>query len=426
MSTKGYGVGVEDTAKTNYIFMRKQGEATAEIGKRTIKKVDAHGRIINVIVDMLSIQQREQMFGMSEQLDIIDLDKNERIILLAYLETLMYYKGQETDQQKEYYFYVKHYLGINRSSGGIDLKAVSKLNIKKNQMKAFFECVCEFLFLKHGSRSFLHDFSEELECFGFSASIIEEIVSQIERIYEFFGVQGIVEHYNIEPQVENKEEEEKKPPVIPFFEKAITIVYDEKEKHSKAWAEQLQATIHERLEGIGATRAELELVDSKKAKEEMRIFEKAKHVIFVGVPKIAKSLESNIRENWEFDKFGIKYGTSGEKTIIEVDKLKKKDYEPFIEYVKQNESRWEKNATKTISFLKQNFIKDCFDKNDPIVVNVMTTAIGWPLLLVGGVADIFSNAELKEELTKFRYFIAFEHFVSSKIDPILKKMGYTL
>lgn len=238
-------------------------------------------------------------------------------------------------------------------------------------------------------------------------------MTEIETTYEVFGIRGIVEHYALAALPRSKTQAEELH--IPFFEKDFAIIYNGKEKHHGECAELLKATIEEKLSTLGVAKPQIRTVDENAPKKDLGIFEETRHLLYIGVPDSAKSLAKIIK--WEFDQFGMRFGTSGEKSIITVEKLKKKDFQGFAEFVKQNESRWEGDASKTVRLLKQNFIKDSFDKDDPAIVNILATTVGWPLLLAGGILDIFSNAELKENLMKFQYYVAIDSFISSKIDP---------
>ena len=424
MSVNDFNRGVETQARAHYAFMRKQGEATAELGKRIIKKIDQLGNVVDVLINELSQQEMETVFGICNSLDIGVLDSSDQIKLLSYLKAMTTRCGQTTQQQLDYFFAVKRYLNIGNVSDTIDFNAVSELDLSRSELKAFLECVCEFLFLKTGTKDFLKTFTEEIDCFGFNDKIVNEIVSTIEKTYEFFGIQGIIEHYSLEPINRNEPEEEKLR--VPFFEKAFAIIYDGKEKHHGEYAEMLKATIEERLDAIGVDKPQIRIEDENKLEASIRTLEETRHLIFLGKPKLAKDLISIVKRSWVFDKFGMKFGTSGEKSIIIVEELNKKERKDFIEYVKLNASRWESEASKTVRLLEKSFFDDAFEdpdvvgKGEAFFVNTLATAIGWPLLLAGGICDIFSNAELKEKLNKFQYFVAIDSFISSKIDPILK------
>ena len=421
MSVNDFNRGTESQSRAHYAFMRKQGEATAEVGKRIVKKINHLGNIVDVLVDKLTLQEMDRVFGICSSLDIGVLDSSDQIKLLSYLKAMTTRRGQTTQQQLDYFFAVKRYLNIGNVADTIDFNAISELDLSRSELKAFFECICEFLFLKTGTKVFLNIFKEELDCFGFNDNIVDEIVSTIEKTYHFFGVQGIIEHYSLEPIKREEAEEEKLR--IPFFEKPFAIIYNGKEKHHGEYAEMLKASIEERLDAIGVDKPQIRIEDENKPEASIRTLEETRHLVFIGEPKSAKDLLSIVKRKWAFNRFGMKFGTSGEKSIIVVEELKKKDRKAFAEYVKQNTSRWESGASKTVRLLEKSFFDDIFENPDEVgkgeafFVNTLATAIGWPLLLAGGVLDIFSNAELKDELLKFQYYVAIDSFISSKIAP---------
>ena len=423
MSANDFNRGTESQARAHYAFMRKQGEATAELGKRIVKKIDQLGNIVDVLIDELNQQEMDRVFGICSSLDIGVLDSSDQIKLLSYLKAMTTRRGQTTQQQLDYFFAVKRYLNIGNVADTIDFNAISELDLSRSELKAFLECVCEFLFLKTGTKDFLNTFKEELDCFGFNDKIVGEIVSTIEKTYHFFGVQGIIEHYSLEPI--KREEAEKEQLSIPFFEKPFAIIYNGKEKHHGEYAEMLKATIEERLDAIGVDKPQIRIEDETKLEANIRTLEETRHLIFIGEPNLAKDLLAIVKRKWEFDRFGMKFGTSGEKSIIVVEELKKKDRKAFAEYVKENASRWESDVSKTVRLLEKSFFDDAFEdpnevgKGEAFFVNTLATAIGWPLLLAGGVIDIFSNAELKDDLFKFQYFVAIDSFISSKIAPCI-------
>ena len=81
MSVNDFVRGTESQARAHYAFMRKQGEATAELGKRIIKKIDQLGNVVDVLIDALSQQEMEQIFGVCSSLDIGTLDQSEQVKL---------------------------------------------------------------------------------------------------------------------------------------------------------------------------------------------------------------------------------------------------------------------------------------------------------------------------------------------------------
>ena len=270
MSVNDYNRGTESQARAHYVFMRKQGEATEELGKRIVKKIDQLGNVVDVLIDELNQQEMERIFGISTSLDIGNLDKSDQIKLLSYLKTLSVRYGQTSQTQLDYFFAVKKYLNVGNVSDSMNFDAIAELDVSRTELKTFLECVCEFLFLKKGSRSFMTEFKDELDYFGLKDKIIEEIVSSIEKTYEFFGIQGVIEHYSLEP-IKRNEEKNDNPIVIPFFEKPIVIIYSSRSKHGEERAKMLQICIHEHLEKINIG-CSIESYPGDEAKRKKNVF----------------------------------------------------------------------------------------------------------------------------------------------------------
>ena len=418
MSVNDFSRGVESQAGAHYAFMHKQGEATGELGKRIIKKIDQLGNVVDVLIDELSQQEMDRIFGICTSLDIGTLDSSDQIKLLSYLKAMTIRRGQTAQQQLDYFFAVKRYLNIGNVADTIDFNAISELDLSRSELKAFLECVCEFLFLKTGTKDFLNAFKEDLDCFGFNDKIVGEIVSTIEKTYRFFGVQGIIEHYSLEPIKREEAEEEKLR--IPFFEKPFAIIYNGKEKHHGEYAEMLKATIEERLDAIGVDKPQIRLEDENKLEATIRTLEETRHLIFIGAPKVAKDLASVMKKKWNFDKFGMQFGTSGEKSIINVNELKKKQYKEFLEYAKAQHLRQKNDIEKNLRGQEDTLLRTAFDKDEPLAVNIMVGILGSWLILPSAIIDLSNKADYKEKLLVLQYGIAIDKFVATKIDPHLK------
>lgn len=207
MSKKDFMRGVEANAKANEAFMRKQAAATEELGKRVIQKIDEQGEIIDVVLDTLNSIEKRELYNLQSEYDIADLGENEKEVLASYLLTLIAKYDQNTEVQKEYYFSVKKHLGVTDVSSAMDLSLVENVD-SRVELKAMFQTVCEFLFLKNGDSSFLDEFEDELDCFGLTRKAVREIIESIENIYDVLGLRGIVEHYIPATTKEEQETEE--------------------------------------------------------------------------------------------------------------------------------------------------------------------------------------------------------------------------
>lgn len=415
MSVNDFNRGTESQARAHYAFMRKQGKATAELGKRIIQRIDQLGNIVDVLIDELNQQEMDRVFGICSSLDIGVLDSSDQIKLLSYLKAMITRRGQSAQQQHDYFFAVKRYLNIGNVADTIDFNAISELDLSRSELKAFLECVCEFLFLKTGTKDFLIAFKEELDCFGFNDKIVGEIVSTIEKTYHFFGVQGIIEHYSLEPIKRGEAEEEKLR--IPFFEKPFAIIYNGKEKHHGEYAEMLKATIEERLDEIGVEKPQIRIEDENKLEAGVRTLEESRHLIFIGEPRLAKDLMSAMKGKWTLDKFGIRFGTFGEKSIITVSALKKKQYKDFFNYAQEQQLRQKSDIEKNLKSQEGTILKTVFDKDEPLAVNIMAGILGSWLILPSALLDLSTIYDEKEKLIGLQYSIAIDGFISSKISP---------
>lgn len=419
MSVKDFNRGAEAQARAHHAFMRKQGEATTELGKRIIKKINEQGNLIDVLIDELNQQEMDSVFGVYSSLDIGTLDDSDQIKLLSYLKTLSTRYGQTTQQQNDYLFTVKKYLNIGNVSDDMELESVSNLDISRTELKAFFECICEFLFLKNGSRKFMDEFEQELDAFGFSNKIINEIISNIEKTYQFFGVKGIIEHYDLQPiHHETSDEEQNEPLVIPFFQKTIVLVYSSRSKHGEIRAKMLQICIHERLKELNLE-CPVEIYPGDEAKKKKNIFERDNvNIIYIGEPTMSNPLSATI-DKWEFDKLGMKYITRGQESIIKVKELKKKQYKEFLEFAKEQQLRQESDIKKNLKSQEDTILGTAFDKDEPLAVNIMVGILGSWLLVPSAILDLSNKADDKVKLKNLQYSIAIDKFISSKIEPYI-------
>lgn len=196
MSSKDTKKGIEMAVEAQKGFNQKQAEAMREIGQRVIRKMDEFGNIVEVIVDDLNTQEKEKLYSLKSRFNIKTLPDNEKEVLISSLFTLLNKYEQNTEQQKEYFFVIRKYLGIENPNPDFNLETVSNID-SIAQTKAIYGVVCEFLFLKQCNHSYLEQFSDFLECFNIGRKAVTEIVDIIDSTYETLGVQGIVKHYDL-------------------------------------------------------------------------------------------------------------------------------------------------------------------------------------------------------------------------------------
>lgn len=423
MSEKDFRQGVEAGATAIEDFMLRQASATEAVGRRIIKKFDEQGQIIDVILDELNDQEKKRLYNIRSGFNIAKLGQNEKEALVSCLLTLRSKNGQGGEQQITYYRNVKKYLSVVEATDDFDYSCIQNVD-SRSAAKAMYRVVCEFLFLKRGNTEFLHEFETLLGYFGQSQQNVKDVISEIEYVYDHFGIEEIENHF--ETLVPERSEPKEKPPVvIPFFQIPVTIVYDEKEKGSETWAELLSACIYSRLDALNVKCKVSTIISEEYEKDARGSIEKSEQIIFLGTIKAANAVSKII--NWEYDEYGMKYGTNGHKSIICVSDLKRKQISGFIALAKKEQEKLlGRDIPQNVASPKMNPITDVlkglFDEG--VLVGILTTIVASPYLLKNRAENALSygkqcidNRKATEQLTYLQYLIAIESFLDSKIDP---------
>lgn len=218
MSTKDYADGVNSANNAQNGFNEKQAKATEEIGKRVTHKIDEHGKIIETIIDDLSEQSKDRLFGLKNEIkDISALDSTEKEVLLSLLFTLSNVYGQTNLQQQNYLNTIRRYLGMSGYGSNIVLKSVENIESKEDT-ECLFNTVNEFLFLKDGSFQYLEDdqLIDFLDSFNLNNRRKKIIQNSINEIYKLYGIEGLADRYYVYSDDNNTASEGNKK----FLEKA--------------------------------------------------------------------------------------------------------------------------------------------------------------------------------------------------------------
>lgn len=196
MSKKDFKRGVEAAVNAQQGFNQKQAEATEEVARRVVRKIDDLGNIVDVALDDLNTQEKERLYALKDQFDPKNLGENEKELLVSLLYTLIMQHGQDTEQQVAYYRYVRKYLEVANPSGDCDLSVVENIeNI--SEAKGIYYIVCEFLFLKHGDHSYQDEFSDFLGNFYVRPNDVTKTINEIDTKYEIMGAEEIVRHFDL-------------------------------------------------------------------------------------------------------------------------------------------------------------------------------------------------------------------------------------
>lgn len=207
MSRKDFKRGFEAAINAQKGFNQKQAEATEELGKRIGKKFDEFGDIIDFVIDDLNVSEKKRLYNLNNTHDINELGEQEKILLLSILYVLIKEYGQNNEYQKKYYFSVKKALDIANPDGNIDVSAVANVD-NLNDSKVMYRVVCEFLFLAHSNHE-CGDLNDEiLSNFNVNKKSADDILNQIIEVYNVFGIDGILNHYNADENANNDFEKE--------------------------------------------------------------------------------------------------------------------------------------------------------------------------------------------------------------------------
>lgn len=194
MNKKDFIRGVEASTKANEAFMRKQAAATEELGKRIVQKIDDQGKIIDVVLDELSAQEKKRVYDLNTVVNISDLDETEKEYLCSIVYAVAKLDADLTDEQKSYLRTLKSYLKIVNVQSNISLASIENIENITTQ-KAIMQTIMEFLFLKYENHDYMDDYEELFDCFSVNRRGIREIQNGIDEMYEIVGIEGIAEHY---------------------------------------------------------------------------------------------------------------------------------------------------------------------------------------------------------------------------------------
>ena len=205
---KMYKAGVADTMQANADFIEKQQAAIAHMRHEVGQGVQlgiAMKNALNTLNDCyaglsqyLNEKEKAALYKLHSSMDIKDLEKGEKYLLIAILYQLANdAKDSLTEHQQLYLRNIQKYLGISNPQIQADLDVVSDIDSLDIQ-KAFLECVLEFFYLQEGNE--ISNSQEEfLSCFSVNekhASVIEERVA---HIYEILGPAGLADKYGFIP-----------------------------------------------------------------------------------------------------------------------------------------------------------------------------------------------------------------------------------
>ena len=131
-------------------------------------------------------------------------------------------------------------------------------------------------------------------------------------------------------------------------------------------------------------------------------------VVFIGNMKIVKSILPNIEE--KYNKYGMKYGWLGNRSVIYVDKrfLTEDDYLSFYQYSVENGKRFEKLKEGELVVEKKSVGIDWIYKGEPVVEKL--TFKDKFLSVSGKIQTGITSPAMKKKVREQQYNMATYHF----------------
>ncbi|MEG2104163.1 MAG: hypothetical protein RRY04_03110 [Oscillospiraceae bacterium] len=285
----------------------------------------------------------------------------------------------------------------------------------------------EFLFLASYDHSYIEEYADILKYFDVYNNNSDSIISAINQIYHATGENGLMEKYTYIRVAEDKVP--KKPREIPFYKKPFLIVYEAEEKQ---FSEYLISAIQRDLLRFSLSCEVTSCKMEHYVSGEDRV-NRDKRVVFLGKTKISTPSIRNI--NCSYDKFGIKYGTSGMTSAITVCDLKNKELDGFIKIAKEYKQRigFKAEIPRYVAKSEMSFLKNIYGDTNihdstGVITTGLTTLITSPLIILGTATDGVvatiqraQNSAAKTNLHELQYIIAIEKFLESETAEIKKQ-----
>lgn len=205
MSRKDFQKGLAAGAQPFDTFYRKLGMDFKDLAERANEKIDNIVKTNEAILNELDSDQKKSFYKNNTIVDIINLPKAEREILLSLLFTLTETEDNINDNQSKFIRSVKNYLsqdstqrpakGNCRVLNNNDWSIIDTIEDKES-IKAIAQVLMEFLFIGYGNHEdYLDEYEDLFNCLPLSKNNFLEIIDYINNIYRATGMEGIAESY---------------------------------------------------------------------------------------------------------------------------------------------------------------------------------------------------------------------------------------
>ncbi|WP_338989052.1 hypothetical protein LDK23_08825 [Fusobacterium polymorphum] len=208
MSKKDFNGGVKLKLRLCEAVIKDGTEANKkiiELAEKLGLNIDELKKIINNIKDTQEEIEIEKLFGIVKIYNLLDLEKDEKIILFQILNEIGK-KYEPNEFQKKFKLNLLKYLNIIPDEVLEENKIGNFRNILENfenakALKIIYQTICEYLYLD--KYILLEDYENILSYFYYDQYFKQNIETKIELKVKLFGIEILYEQFQIEANKNN-------------------------------------------------------------------------------------------------------------------------------------------------------------------------------------------------------------------------------
>ena len=219
-NNKKYKEGMKAGAAPFEKILEDQSKQTKESMDAINANVDSIHSVVDVVLDDLVAQEKQRVYNLDTDYDILTLDQDEREFAIALLYTLSQLMDETTEKQRQYLLNIQRYLNIRTPQIQIEVSSIENIENLKTQ-KMLYRIVTEYLFLAQENFEYAENFKYIFDYFSINRQSKNSIRGNIENIYKAVGADGLIEFYgylsedtttdSVQSIVENADDIEKDP-----------------------------------------------------------------------------------------------------------------------------------------------------------------------------------------------------------------------
>ena len=193
-NNKKYKEGMKAGAAPFEKILEDQSKQTKESMDAINANVDSIHSVVDVVLDDLVAQEKQRVYNLDTDYDILTLDQDEREFAIAMLYTLSQLMDETTEKQKYYLLNIQRYLNIRNPQVQIEVSSIENIENLKTQ-RMLYRIVTEYLFLAQENFEYVENFDYIFDYFSINKQSKNSIRGNIENIYKAVGADGLIEFY---------------------------------------------------------------------------------------------------------------------------------------------------------------------------------------------------------------------------------------